>query len=208
MLAHAGVQNWDYPNGSNGVNLSPGAYTDYIPGWTQDGIAGVSTNGDIASGYFLQNPPDGDLCVYINTGSISTQSYLDLAAGTTTLSLYFGNRLDGYYQGIAEVQLWAGGSPYGGSVTGGTLLKDVLLDTSTVPLGYYSPFSVTYSNSSPAGVGQPLSVVIAAYSGRVVFDELTLTTPNAVPEPKPGLLGLAVFGLAVRNRRGRLKRRS
>jgi hypothetical protein len=122
-----------------------------------------------------------------------------LAAGTYTLTVYIGNRLDYSFSGAATIALQAGSvfddSTTVNAPTAGTWVEATLTDV--VSLG-------------DPNIGQPLGILLSAQgtggSQQVDFDDVSLSFTPLTATPLPAALPLFASGLGMLGLFGRRKR--
>jgi hypothetical protein len=210
--------------------LAPGATAGfgYIPitDWSQNDVANVdyTVYNPAATSYPGGVPGGNNVADLLSDGATSSiWQFLttDLQANDTyTLTGYAGYRLDLNIFAPAldgcggNVMVEAGGNILNPVVTGGNINNT----SSGCTPGTFTPFSITFSTgSNPAGLGQPLEIVLETlgtgsvfepteldYTGITLSDTATSSSSSAVPEPQTfATLGAALMGLAMWARRRR-----
>jgi hypothetical protein len=154
--------------GTCAYNLGP------IPGWTTVGQAG---SWQPSSSYFNLPLPDGNIVAYSNGGTISqTLTGISVLANTTyTLSVFIGNRFDGFTN-TYSIALDAGS----------TVLCSFSGSSSTIAAGTFAQQTCSFPSGSVVPSGD-LSIVLTGGGTQADFDNVSLTT-SSVPEPSSVLL--------------------
>ena len=155
--------------GTCAYNLGP------IPEWTTVGQAG---SWQPSSSYFnLPLPDGGKIVAYSNGGTISqTLTGISVLANTTyTLSVFIGNRFDGYTN-TYSIALDAGS----------TVLCSFSGSSSTIAAGTFAQETCSFPSGSVVPSGD-LSIVLTGGGPQADFDKVSLTT-SSVPEPSSVLL--------------------
>lgn len=167
------------------IGCGPGCTYNFgpIPGWTLTGMGGSWTPG---SALFNSPLPDGNILAYTNGGSISQDLGVSLLPNSVyTLSVFVGDRLDGYSTGPYSIALDAGGttlaslSGFGSDITSGTFADEILI----------------FSTSQNVVSGD-LSIVLASGGLQADFDNVSLTVGQNPAVPEPTSLILLVAGVA------------
>jgi len=151
-------------------NLGP------IPGWTTTGVSGsFQPNSTIFSAI-----PDGSTVGFANGGSISqTLTGNSLLANTSyTLSVFVGNRLDGY-SGSYTIALDAGS----------TTLCSFSGTSSTIKAGTFVDETCSYTSGSSVPAGDLSIILTDSHGAQLIVDNVTVTTPE------PGSLALLTAGI-------------
>jgi hypothetical protein len=181
------------------------AYTVYNP-------SGVSYPGGVPGGNNV-----ADLLSDGATASISQILSTDLQANDTyTLTGYAGFRLDTNIFAPAldvctgNVMVEAGGNMLNSLVLGGNINNGA---TCASIAGTFTPFSIAFTTgANPAGLGQPLEIVLEAYSGstfepgEIDYTGLALSDSNSIattPEPSSWILLTTSLGALLFFRRPR-----
>jgi hypothetical protein len=153
--------------GACAFNLGP------IPGWTTVGQAG---SWQPSSTYFNLPLPDGNIVAYSNGGTISqTLTGISVLANTSyTLSVFVGNRFDGYTN-TYSIALDAGS----------TVLCSFSGSSSTIAAGTFAEQTCSFPSGSVVPSGD-LSIVLTGDGPQADFDNVSLT--SSVPEPSSVLL--------------------
>jgi hypothetical protein len=158
-----------------GYNLGP------IPDWT-----GTGGSWQPGSAQFNFPLPDGNVLAYTNGGSISQDLGISLLPNSVyTLSVFVGDRLDGYSTGPYSIALDAGGttlaslSGSGSDITSGTFADEILI----------------FSTGQNVVSGD-LSIVLASGGVQADFDDVSLTVGQNAAVPEPMSLILLVAGVA------------
>lgn len=153
--------------GTCAYNLGP------IPGWTTVGEAG---SWQPSTSYFTFPLPDGNIVAYSNGGTISqTLTGISVLANTSyTLSVFVGNRLDGYTN-TYSIALDAGS----------TVLCSFSGSSSTIVAGTFADETCSFNSGSVVPSGD-LSIVLTGGGAQADFDNVSLT--SSVPEPSSVLL--------------------
>jgi hypothetical protein len=202
-------------------SLAPGATAGYgfipITDWSQNDVnnTAYTVYNPVATSYPGGVPGANNVADLLSDGATaSIWQFLttDLQANDSyTLAGYAGFRLDTNIfapalDGCAgNVAVEAGGNILNPAVIGGNINNG----TGCTP-GTFTPFSITFSTgSSPAGLGQPLEIVLETLGTGSVYEptELDYTgitlsdTANVIsPAPEPqsfAMLGAALIGLVV-----------
>ena len=169
--------------------LSPGGTSAAVDSWTLTGQGGAW----YPVGYFNSPAPDGNQVLYLNYGSVSQTLSNVLTAGTYTLAVDMGHRLDGYFV-AATISLLAGGNTL---ASGGSSFDP--------GPGNFGNFVLTYT--ATAGnpyLGEPLAITISNEGSQSDLDNVRLDGPASAPVPLPSaflLLGPGLVGLAAIRRR-------
>jgi PEP-CTERM motif len=155
-------------------NLGP------IPSWNTSGVAGSwQPNSSMFSSI-----PDGSIVAYTNNGSISqTLTGTSVLANTFyTLSVFVGNRLDGF-SGNYTIALDAGATP----------LCTFSGNSSSITAGTFAQETCSFESGSVVPAGD-LSVVFSSAQGTQVtqldVDKVSVSTPE------PSALALMTIGLS------------
>jgi hypothetical protein len=146
-----------------------------IPGWT---IAGQGGSWQPSTSYFnLPLSDGGKIVAYTNGGTISqTLTGISVLANTTyTLSVFVGNRLDGFTN-TYSIALDAGS----------TVLCSFSGSSSTIAAGTFADQTCSFPSGSVIPSGD-LSIVLTGGGPQSDFDNVSLTT-SSVPEPSSVLL--------------------
>ena len=172
-----------------------------MPGWSSTSSYGAWNIPN--NPFFLAEAPHGTQIGYTNGPAIAQQTDDVLNVGLTTLSVMGGRRSDSLSRSF-YLQLWAGGTQKDGSLTGGTLLGEVLFDVSSIASASFKLVTLDYqASANDANLGKQLTVRMALQpgsgGGQINFDDVRL---NAVPEPGTWLaLGVGACALIRRRRR-------
>jgi hypothetical protein len=145
-----------------------------IPGWTTVGPGG---SWQPSSSYFnLPLSDGGNIVAYTNGGTISqTLTGVSVLANTTyTLSVFVGNRLDGFTN-TYSIALDAGS----------TVLCSFSGSSSTITAGTFADQTCSFPSGSVVPSGD-LSIVLTGGGPQADFDNVRLT--SSVPEPSSVLL--------------------
>ena len=144
-----------------------------IPGWTTVGDAG---SWQPSSSYFNLPLPDGNIVAYTNGGTISqTLTGISVLANTSySLSVFIGNRLDGFTN-TYSIALDAGS----------TVLCSFSGSSATIAAGTFADQTCSFNSGSVVPSGD-LSIVLTGGGPQADFDKVSLT--SSVPEPSSLLL--------------------
>ena len=151
-------------------NLGP------IPGWTTTGVSGsFQPNSSIFSAI-----PDSSTVAFANGGSISqTLTGNSLLANTSyTLSVFVGNRLDGY-SGSYTIALDAGA----------TTLCTFSGTSSSIKPGTFVDETCSYTSGSTVPAGDLSIILTDSHGAQLIVDDVSVTTPE------PGSLALLTAGI-------------
>lgn len=179
------VQNASFET-SNPLNISfsGGPYNlGPIPGWNSSGVAGSwAPNSSEFSAI-----PDGSIVAYTNDGSISqTLTGSSVQPNSSyTLSVFVGNRLDGY----------SGNGNYTISLdAGSTTLCSFTGNSASITAGTFADETCSYQSGSIVPSGD-LSIVLTSNSSGAQLDIEEVSVSDPVSTPEPGSLLLVSVGL-------------
>jgi hypothetical protein len=173
---------------AGGLTLGCGTNCSYsvgaIPGWTRSGDSGQFQPGPPATLAYFNNVPDGVTVAYSNVilGTISQTVGQTVQAGITyTLSVYLGNRNDGYNnQGSAGLRI--NGNLY------------LATGIQAAP-GEWTQWTATYTPTNPLDIGKSITIELNSLGPQGDYDNVVL---SATPEPGfYGALALGMSGLLV-----------
>jgi hypothetical protein len=157
------------------------AYNDGpIPDWSYSGTAEAGS-WQPNSSYYTSLPPGETTVAYINGGELTQNLGVGLTPDTTyTLTVYVGDRLDGYTTNYSF-----------GLGAGSTTLAYWSFNGDIAP-GTFAPETISFSTGSTVGAGD-LTIFLSDVGPQADFGDVSVT---AVATPEPSSLILLLIGLA------------
>jgi hypothetical protein len=168
---------------ANPLTVSCGSGCAYnqgpIPGWT---ITGAGGSWQSSSTYYNLPLPQGNIVAYSNGGTISQiLSASVLPDSTYTLSVYVGDRLDGFVTDYS-IALYDGSS---------VLCSSPTASNGTITPGTFADVILTCSTGGMVSQGD-LGIVFDSGGSQIDIDDVTL---NVAPAPEPATCLLLFIGL-------------
>jgi len=162
-----------YWNGLYYQTTAPNA----IPGWNSTGLSGSWQPTTVE----FTSIPNGTTIAYTNAGTISQDltGIGVLPNDTYTLSVFVGNRLDGYGMGSFTISLDAGSST----------LCSFVGNSNNIAKGTFVDETCTYQSGSVIPPGDLTIVLSSSPNSQLFVDNVSVTTPE------PGSLALLTAGI-------------
>ena len=168
-----------------------------ITSWVTTGETGVwnptlTPSPSYAATWGVTPLPDGNQIGFTTGGTIAQTLGTNYATGSLyTLTVAFGNRLDGpYIPTNVTMKLFA--------VTTGTIVATQPIDVSTITRGTFKDFSLSYTADGSSD-GKAIGILFTSTGQQLDLDNVRL---NNVPEPGTLiLLGSALAGIGMARRR-------
>ncbi|HEU5400620.1 MAG TPA: PEP-CTERM sorting domain-containing protein [Terriglobales bacterium] len=162
-----------------------------IPGWSISGSAGTQI---LNSNYYASVPSASGTMAFINGGTISQDLGISLTPDSTyTLTVYVGDRLDGYTTG------------YGFGLAAGSTTLVYQSNNKLITPGTFAPETITFTTGSSVDSGD-LTVFLSDTGVQADFTNVSLSVVST-PEPSSLLmLGIGLLGLLFLGKRFGLKR--
>jgi hypothetical protein len=183
------VQNGSFEQTSSPLSL--GGYNDGpIPNWTLSGT--VAGSWAPVPGTYFHTVPDGSTVAFVD-GTISQDLGVALLPNTTyTLSVFVGDRADGFNLNDPwSIMLGDGSASCTASGIG-----------SNIPEGYFADETCSFTTGSSVPSGD--LIVSLSGKGQADFDDVTVTAPEptSLALEALGLLALALFGMFFKRKQG------